>query len=118
TLSWGTSQMALELARQTAHRRCAVIGCGAVGLASARLLQQDGWHVTIYAKDLPPQTTSNVAGAQWSPASVFDTESVTNGFYAQLLIAMEPSYQRFQAMGGDRYGVRGVRDYMVADCEI
>jgi D-amino-acid oxidase len=115
TLSWGTSQMALELARQTGHRRCAVIGCGAVGLASARLLQQDGWDVTIYAKDLPPQTTSNVAGAQWSPASVFETDSVTSIFYAQLRIAMEHSYRRFQDMVGDRYGVRWVSNYMLSD---
>ncbi|HEX5765543.1 MAG TPA: FAD-dependent oxidoreductase [Woeseiaceae bacterium] len=115
TLSWGTSQMALELARQTGFRRCAVIGCGAVGLASARLLQQDGWDVTIYARDLPPQTTSNVAGAQWSPASVFEENSVGSAFHARLRTAMEHSYRRFQGMVGDRYGVRWVSNYMLSD---
>jgi D-amino-acid oxidase len=115
TLSWGTSQMALELARQTGSRRCAVIGCGAVGLASARLLQQDGWDVTIYARDLPPQTTSNIAGAQWSPASVFEESSVGSGFHAQLRTAMEHSYRRFQGMVGERYGVRWVSNYMLSD---
>ena len=115
TLSWGTSQMALELARQTGFRRCAVIGCGAVGLASARLLQQDGWDVTIYARDLPPQTTSNIAGAQWSPASVFEESSVGSAFHAQLRTAMEHSYRRFQGMVGERYGVRWVSNYMLSD---
>ena len=115
TLSWGTSQMAMELARQTGHRRCAIIGCGAVGLASARLMQQDGWDVTIYARDLPPETTSNIAGAQWSPASVFDADSVSSAFYAQLRIAMEHSYRRFQGMVGDDYGVRWVSNYMLSD---
>lgn len=115
TLSWGTSQLALELARQTGHRRCAVIGCGAVGLASARLLQQDGWDVTIYARDLPPKTTSNIAGAQWSPASVFDPDSAGNRFHAELRTAMEHSYRRFQGMVGDRYGVRWVSNYMLAE---
>jgi glycine/D-amino acid oxidase-like deaminating enzyme len=115
TLSWGTSQLAMELARHSEHRRCAVIGCGAVGLASARLLQQDGWDVAIYARDLPPQTTSNIAGAQWSPASVFDSNAVASGFYAQLRTAMEHSYRRFQGMAGARYGVRWVSNYMLGD---
>ena len=54
TLSWGTSHLAMELAHQSSHRRCAVLGAGAVGLASARLLQDRGWDVTIYSKDLSP----------------------------------------------------------------
>src|SRR2546430_3544574 len=57
-------------------RRFAVLGCGVNGLSTARLLQrrfQDGaGTVTIYAKDLPPETTSNIAGAFWYPSSVFD----------------------------------------------
>jgi glycine/D-amino acid oxidase-like deaminating enzyme len=70
TLSWGTSQLAVEeLAGWSGARDpCAVIGCGAVGLATARLLQRPGAAVTIYAKDLPPNTTSNVAGGQCSTA--------------------------------------------------
>jgi hypothetical protein len=46
-------------------------------LSAARLLQKRGGEVTIYAKDLPPATTSNIAGAQWSPYSVFDTDKQT-----------------------------------------
>ena len=33
----------------------AVIGCGALGLTSAILLQQAGARVTIYAKERPPE---------------------------------------------------------------
>ena len=74
TLSWGTSHLAMELANQTGHKRCAILGCGAAGLSAARLMQIAGWEVTIYAKDLPPNTTSNVAGGQWSPTSVFEEQ--------------------------------------------
>ena len=42
TLSAGTSCLAMELAEQTAHRRCAVLGAGAVGLSASRLLQDGG----------------------------------------------------------------------------
>jgi glycine/D-amino acid oxidase-like deaminating enzyme len=115
TLSWGTSHRAMELALETGRRRCAVIGCGAVGLASATLMRRQGWDVTIYARDLPPLTTSNIAGAQWSPASVFEREAVSDAFYAELRSAMEHSYRYFQGMVGDRYGVRWVSNYMLAD---
>lgn len=115
TLSWGTSHLAMELALQTGHRHCAVIGCGAVGLASAILMQRRGWDVTIYARDLPPRTTSNIAGAQWSPASVFERDAVTETFYAELRVAMEHSYRHFQGLVGERYGVRWVSNYMLSN---
>src|SRR5207249_1748378 len=38
TLSWGTAHLAVEEVAKTAVPSCAVIGCGAVGLATARLL--------------------------------------------------------------------------------
>src|SRR4051794_6258500 len=38
SLSWGTGLMAAELASEHQDRRAAVIGCGAVGLTSARQL--------------------------------------------------------------------------------
>lgn len=115
TLSWGTAHLAAELAASTRHRRCAVIGCGAVGLATARLMQRRGWAVTIYARDLPPATTSNIAGAQWSPASVFDRDAVSPGFHDQLGRAMAYSYRAFQELVGDHYGVRWVSNYLLDD---
>lgn len=65
TLSWGTSHLAVEEALRTPQTHYAVIGCGAVGLAAGRWLQRKGFEATIYAKDVPPNTTSNIAGAQW-----------------------------------------------------
>lgn len=115
TLSWGTSQMAIELAEHSEHRRAAVLGCGAVGLATARLLQRHGWHVTIYAKDLPPATTSNIAGAQWSPASVFDKSVVTEMHLQELAIAMRHAYREFQHLVGAQYGVRWVSNYLLSE---
>ena len=70
TLSWGTADMAANLALVTPHRNAAVLGCGAVGLATARLLQDRGFEVAIYAKDLPPNTTSNVAAAMFGVTEV------------------------------------------------
>ena len=115
TLSWGTAHLAMELAMQSQHRSCAVIGCGAVGLATARLMQDQGWQVTIYAKDLPPNTTSNIAGGQWSPTSVYDEVFLTPGFIAQFEAAMGHAYRYYQNMIGSRYGVRWISNYTILD---
>jgi len=58
SLSWGSSTIAVQNAMATGERRIAVIGCGALGLTSALLLQRAGADVTIYAKDLPPNVRS------------------------------------------------------------
>jgi glycine/D-amino acid oxidase-like deaminating enzyme len=113
TLSWGTSHLAMELAMQSQHRRCAVIGCGAVGLATARLMQDQGWQVSIYAKDLPPNTTSNVAGGQWSPTSVYDDDYLTPEFVAQFEAAMAHSYRYYQNLVGARYGICWISNYTI-----
>ena len=84
TLAWGSSTLAADLATAVGPRRVAVIGCGVMGLTTARLLQDRGFDATIYAKELPPDTTSNVAGGQWSPFTVFDDESATTAFRQQL----------------------------------
>jgi glycine/D-amino acid oxidase-like deaminating enzyme len=52
TLSWGTAKLAVDLGLAGHVGPVAVLGCGAVGLATARLLQEAGATVTIYAKDL------------------------------------------------------------------
>jgi D-amino-acid oxidase len=83
TLSWGTAQLAVEEAAKTWERECAVIGCGVVGLSTARLLQQRGYGVSIYAKAMPPDTTSNVAGGLWDPTTVYDRSRVTPEFHRQ-----------------------------------
>ncbi len=114
SLSWGTSSLALELAGIGNRRECAVIGAGVMGLTTARLAQDRGWNVTIYSKDLPPNTTSNVAGGQWSPTSVYDEEFVTPVFRQQFDRAMAIAYRHFQDLVGPRYGVRWISNYNFA----
>jgi glycine/D-amino acid oxidase-like deaminating enzyme len=131
TLSWGTGSLAVDLARdflgahQTSrpqrrtpsatHRHFAVLGCGVNGLTTARLLQrrfQDGpGTVTIYARDLPPETTSNIAGGFWSPTSVFDPGVATTKFTEQFRTACRISNRAFQNLVGPEYGVRWIETF-------
>src|ERR1700704_3760161 len=111
TLSWGTAHLAVELALPTGATRMAVLGSGAVGLATARLLQEHGVEVTIYTKDLPPATTSNVAGAQVFPVTVFHHDAATPAFLAQFVEAARFSFRRYQLMVGDYYGIRWMPNY-------
>lgn len=142
TLSWGTSWLAVSLARdfvqitpgadsrslgaemfgkampserrgvrtRSTNRRFAVLGCGVIGLSTARLLQQrfqDGADtVTIYAKDLPPYTTSNISGALWYPTSSFDPQQVSAEFSDRFRLACQISNRLFQELVGPDYGVR------------
>ncbi len=69
SLSWGSSSIATENALATGERDIAVLGCGALGLTSALLLQRAGARVTIYAKELPPNVRSSLATGVWSPDS-------------------------------------------------
>lgn len=113
TLSWGTAKLAADLGAQGHFGPVAVLGCGAVGLATCRLLQESGFPVTIYAQDLPPNTTSNIAGAQWSPYSVSSPSQRTTAFNQQLVAAAEFAYHRYQIMLGPRYGIRWMRNYFL-----
>src|SRR5690242_2687154 len=113
TLSWGTAKLGLDLGLPGHNGPVAVLGCGAVGLATARLLQEAGAAVTIYAKDLPPNTTSNIAGGQWFPAFVSQPEKRTALFNQQFQAAVEFAYQRYQIMVGPQYGVRWMRNYFL-----
>jgi D-amino-acid oxidase len=118
TLSWGTSHIAMEKALPLGHRKCAVIGCGVIGLSTATLMQKKGFEVTIYAKDLPPETTSNIAGGLWSPSSVFAPGQITPGFYDEFLRASRLSYRYFQNYLGSYYGVNFVENYVVGNSPI
>jgi glycine/D-amino acid oxidase-like deaminating enzyme len=115
TLSWGTSKLATELGLQGHSGSVAVIGSGAVGLATARLVQEAGFPVTIYTAALPPDTTSNVAGGQFHPFAVFHEGDVTPEFMTQFTRALDYSWRRYQIMVGDDYGIRWLPTYVEAD---
>jgi glycine/D-amino acid oxidase-like deaminating enzyme len=136
TFSWGTSEIAVEQALgavaesnlangwgdgaaggaspQTTGRACAVIGCGVMGMSTAILMQRRGWQATIYAKDLPPHTTSNVAGGLWGPYAVSDPGNTTAAYEAQFVRAARLAHESFQELVGDDYGVRWVDNYTVS----
>ena len=111
TLSWGSSRLATNLGLPGHSGPVAVMGAGALGLTTARLVQEAGFPVTIYAKALPPHTTSNIAGGQIEPAYLYKDEFVTPEWRAQLLAAMDYSWRRWQIMVGDEYGVRWLPTY-------
>lgn len=113
SLSWGSAHFAALLAFSSPHRSAAVLGAGAVGLATARLLQDRGFEVTIYTRDLPPDTTSNLAGAQWAPVSLVAPDRVTPAFREQYVAASRFAFRYFQTLVGDRYGVRWLENYFL-----
>src|SRR5262249_17876070 len=124
---WGTASLAVALSRDflgartsrprrglrsATHRRFAVLGCGVNGLSTARLLQrsfQDGpGTVTIYARDLPPDTPSNIAGGFWAPSSVYDPQDASAKCVEQFRLACSISNRAFQLLAGPEYGVRWI----------
>ena len=114
TLSWGTADMAADLVTGSGRQGdVAVLGAGAVGLATARLLQRRGRTVTIHARELPPNTTSNMAGAQWSPSTVSD--NLDGPFGDQFERAARLAYRHFQNLVGPDYGVRWIDNYFLAE---
>ena len=115
TLSWGSSKLAAELGLQGHQGPVAVMGCGVMGLSTARLVQEAGFEVRIYAAALPPDTTSNIAGGQFHPFAVFHEDEVTPEFRAQFRSALDYSWRRFQIMVGDDYGIRWLPTYVESD---
>jgi D-amino-acid oxidase len=111
TLSWGSARLAVTLGLQGHSGPVAVIGAGVAGLSTARLVQEAGFPVTIYAKALPPDTTSNIAGGQFHPYGHYRHEAVTPAWREQYLAALDYSWRRFQIMVGEDYGVRWLPTY-------
>ena len=69
SLSWGAGALAVEKAMALGEKNVAVVGCGAMGLTAAILLQRAGARVTIYAKERPPEVRSARATGSWTPDS-------------------------------------------------
>lgn len=71
-----------------------IIGCGVSGLTSGIRLLEAGHAVTIVTRDLPEQTTSNVAAAYWYPYRA----APRNRVFAWA----KRTYQVFQTIAADR----------------
>jgi D-amino-acid oxidase len=112
TLSWGSSKLATEFGLPGHSGPVAVLGSGVMGLSTARLVQDAGFPVTIYAAALPPDTTSNIAGGQFHPFGLFREDSVTPEWKAQFVRALDYSWRRFQILVGEDYGIRWLPTYV------
>jgi glycine/D-amino acid oxidase-like deaminating enzyme len=116
SLSWGTSFMAAEMAAEQEDRRAAVIGCGVVGLTTARQLQRLGFDVTIYAMAVPPNTTSNMSLASFTPTSgLVATDQRTAAWEAQFRRAVEIAYKQLQLLVGPKYGISWINGYSMLE---
>ncbi|MEM7414725.1 MAG: FAD-dependent oxidoreductase [Gemmatimonadota bacterium] len=116
SLSWGTGQMAAELALAREERTAAVLGSGVVGLTAARQLQRRGFDVTIYARDVPPNTTSNMSLASWTPTSGLVSRSGRTSEWEQhFRRAARASYRELQLLVGRGYGVSWLENYALRD---
>ena len=116
SLAWGCGVLVSEFALQASGRRAAVIGCGSPGLTTARQLQRRGFDVTIYAMTIPPDTTSNMSLAGFTPTTALvNKDRRTPEWDAQFLRAAELSYRELQLMVGRRYGVYWMDSYNATD---
>jgi len=117
SLAWGCGAMAADFALQHPERRAAVIGCGSPGLTAARQLQRRGFEVTIYAMSIPPDTTSNMSTAGFTPTTaLIAPEKRTPAWDAQFRQAAEMSYRQLQLLtGSPGYGVYWIDTFNATD---
>jgi glycine/D-amino acid oxidase-like deaminating enzyme len=95
-----------------------VLGSGVVGLTSARELQRRGFEVTIYAATVPPDTTSNMSLAGWTPTSgLVQQPNRTAQWDSQFREAALIAYRRLQLLAGPKYGISWILNYSPTDNE-
>ncbi len=114
TLSWGCAKEVVGLVTSGAPVQSAcVVGAGVIGLTTALLLAELGLRVRIVSDKFTPNTTSDVAGAQWSP-SLVDSGGEADSQERFNRIIVE-SFRRFSTLDPDRYGIRHRPNYVEAD---
>jgi glycine/D-amino acid oxidase-like deaminating enzyme len=117
SLSWGSAHVVVSKAMQSSPKEIAVIGCGALGITAAITAQQAGASVTIYARDMLPDTRSARATGSWTPDSrIALSDKVTPEFPAlweQMARISFKTYRRYLGLPGnpvewtDRYYLSG-----------
>ncbi len=101
SLSWGWGEIAARYALEDGARDIAVIGCGALGLTAATLLQQAGATVTIYARERMFEARSSLATGTWSPDSrIAAADAVAPSFADQWEQMTRTSHRIFQTYLG------------------
>lgn len=101
SLSWGSAQLAVRMALASGERHLGVIGCGAIGLTTARVAQRAGLKVRIYCREQPPEVRSSAATGVWSPDSRLCTEEhATPAFARQWEQMARHSFRMYQSLLG------------------
>lgn len=118
SISWGSSALAVRETLAMTPGDVAVAGSGIMGLTSARLLQDAGWNVTIYTRNVARHTTSNVAAGEWGPFSIHDPEVSSDAFKSQFIWAAHIAHHAYTNLGGPDYGVRWLEQYNLSDAPI
>lgn len=118
SLGWGSSALAVREAADLVPGEVAVIGSGIMGLCTARLLQDAGWSVTIYTRDVYRHTTSNVAAGDWGAFSTHDDGQVDAAFLSRLDWAARVSHHAYTSLTGTKYGIRWMETYDLYDAPI
>jgi D-amino-acid oxidase len=117
SLSWGSGMIAVAKAMAASPGEVAVVGCGALGLTAAILAQRAGAKVTIYARDMLPQTRSARATGSWTPDSRIALASVAGPSFGALWEEMARTsfkmYRNYLGLPGDP--VEWVDRYTVSD---
>ncbi len=108
TMSWGSAAEIVDLLAPWLSQEApvAVLGAGIMGLCTASLLLDRGHAVTIYARDFPPHTTSNVAGGLWAPTHVGCGNDQAEQERHQRILRR--SWQTFRDLEGRRFGIEPI----------
>jgi D-amino-acid oxidase len=105
SLSWGSAEVAVGKAMAASPQAVAVVGCGALGLTSAITAQRAGARVTIYARELLPQTRSARATGLFTPDSrVALTNAAPPGFaglWERMARTSLKAYRNYLGLPGD-----------------
>ncbi|MEM7305116.1 MAG: FAD-dependent oxidoreductase [Planctomycetota bacterium] len=105
TLAFGCAEDVTEavLELHAPPEPVAVLGAGVIGLTCAQRLRAAGFPVRVLAREMPPDTTSDLAGAQWAPSIV--AHGRTQAERARFERWLRRSFAAYAALEGERYGI-------------
>ena len=101
TLSYGCALEVADRIGQCDGIDIAVLGAGVMGLTAAQVLAERGANVTVLSEAFTPHTTSDVAGAQWSPSYI----EIGPHQREQFGRILDRSFKRFVKLLGTTSGV-------------
>jgi len=110
SVAWGCAVEAVALleARVAPRSEVAVLGAGVLGLSTASVLLARGFQPVVYAAAFTPETTSDVAGGQWSPSLI----AVSSAERERFQRIQRTSIEHYRAHVGREFGIH-VRDNYV-----